>query len=405
MKNKYSLSLSNSLRKKINLLNSSYQQTILANLESIIYHHLLTSELEKRKEEKVIYRLNYNYKLEIFITQIICDKENVVKVLNIFDKNKLKRIIVFKEGFSAKIIDIDININREDNLINTEIINNFKSKENLKIQMEDFENKFDDFFCHSLQSLNISQTNTNKLLISLEEIDNIQKPLPLLLQGFNNTGKTTVSLIKAIQGSKENLEEKILYLSDSFSNKYHTQYLSQELLQGEKINNLIIDDFVHCIRKFAQDNHILENNIFLRSKQVNYNKFKDKFLANQEIEDIESWHLWQEIYYLIKGNQNYSKNNDYLISLEDYQQQIQAFSFLPQDINPKQIYQLAVKYQQWLTKNNYWDETDLSNYIFRNISDNFRGIYAQVYWDNIHQFNDIALKLILSLTKKILSKI
>lgn len=91
-----------------------------------------------------------------------------------------------------------------------------------------------------------------------------------------------------------------------------------------------------CLQ-FARENNLFNSDKFIRSKEVNYKQFKEKFLANYNIEDIESWYLWQEIHYLIKGNSDYRQAENNLISLENYSQQIKQYSFLPPDIKPAKI--------------------------------------------------------------------
>lgn len=220
MNNKYLLSISNNLQKKFLLLNKDNQDKILTILENIIHNNLLTSEVEKAQKEQIIYRINFGYKLEILATSYQDNQQNVVNILNIFDKSKLKRVIVFKEGIFVKIIDIDINFKQENESITNEIVTLFKSRENLKISKEDLESKPDNFYYFSLENLNSNPQITEKTLLSVEEVNNINQPLPLLLEGLNNSGKTTVSIIKAIQDSVKYPEETTLYLTNNQSNQY-----------------------------------------------------------------------------------------------------------------------------------------------------------------------------------------
>ncbi|GAB4313489.1 MAG: hypothetical protein Kow0091_20380 [Geminocystis sp.] len=188
-------------------------------------------------------------------------------------------------------------------------------------------------------------------------------------------------------------------VSDSLISKYQIINRYKQLI-GEALNKnnyLEILSLTELLKKLLTETYQGSDNQFVRSKQINFHLFKEKFSTQYNLEEIDSKHLWQEIYYLLKGNATYSINEKGLIALEDYQQQIQNYSFLPLNVNHQKIYKLAEKYQQWLKENNYWDDNDLSRYLLTHLHEDNIGKYY-IYGDNIHHWSEISLKLICQLT-------
>ena len=396
--NSYLFSIDFNLYQKINSLALNSRKDLLGYFENIINHHLFTKAVKKKvsQDSQTIYRINYNYRLELIAVYVNNGEEKIVKFLSISDKTKLKQAIIVKENILYKVIDIDLNFEQEKFKLKPEILAICQGKNSINIAGKDFQVQSNDFYPYCIS--NSEEDFSLSPLLSAEQIRIIEGDFPLLLNGSGKTGKTKTLLFKALATILANSDQTIAFICTDSVSQYRLENIYQEVTANFR-EYLPIDDYINLVRRVGYQLELIDRNSYLKSSFVDYQKFWHLFLKNYEIREIEAIHLWDEIEYILKGSINYPKENQGLISLDNYQKQIKLESRLPDNSNYKQVYRLAEKYQQWLVENHYWDNVDITQKILDNLPTNFRGFYDVIFVDDIHNLSDLSLRLLLKITK------
>lgn len=357
------------------------RETIKANIEP-------QQKLEYLTDNQPLI-INLNLKSSYHLIGILLPLIKTIKFIGFSSESDLN---LDKYPYHTITINIDTNC---DNIIDN-IRGNFplSSYTISNITIED-----DDFY---LYNLTLNQFNSSSILVSPQqkELLKTNNTLPILLSGDKGSGKTTVSLYHALQtliDNQNNSEYKIAYLTSTQSEQKQIKNIVK-ILNKNIPKNLLIKDYQSFIKNFATENEFKTKNQFFAQRQITEYKFKENFCQENNLHDIDSNLLWQEIKQLIKGSHKSLKNSQSLIAFNDYLA-FQHQSLFSSHSNFHQIYSLATKYQQWLENNNYWDSIDLVKHIINKLPENYSGTYDAIYVDDIHRLSEVEILLIFKLLK------
>lgn len=381
---------------KLNSLSLQVRDDFLRNF----YQILLNSDSQEK-----ISLLSENKSKKI----LIFSEENILQILALFSFNKEHKLVI-------KIINIfkysqDFHSIREKGKewgVITEIINvvnnflmqnnNIESLFNDQYQLEkaDLAINNNDFYFYFLED---NQLNHLQILSS-QQYDIIhQKPsFPVILNGNYGTGKTTTAIYSALKQAhifSKKGEEKILYVTENKFLVKEIRKISNNIRFAENI------DFYHYLslaKKIIDKYPLIFTQKFLSQRQITLYKFTEKFCKVKKIFVLKPELLWQEIRQTIKGSTKALKNHNGLISLDEYLS-IKNQSLLPSNSDFKNIYNLAIEYQNWLESEKYWDELDFTRYLLNKLPDNYLGEYEAIYLDELHKFTELQIELILKLLK------
>ena len=235
-------------------------------------------------------------------------------------------------------------------------------------------------------------------LLSEEQITITEAPLPLLLKGNGKMGKTKNLLLKAFNTSLQDKYKDLVVVSTDNVSQYRLENNYQQLTENFT-HNLQINNYINLVRNTAYGLGLISENSYRRSHLIDYNKFRELFVGDWDLPEIEILYLWEEIQYIIKGSYSYSYKEKGIICLHDYDQENEKKDKIVSNLEADNIYRIAEKYQDWLEENQYWDIGDLTQIVLNKLPSYFRGEYDTIFVDDINNLSDLSLQLLLRLVK------
>jgi intraflagellar transport protein 172 len=331
----------------------------------------------------------------------------IASLINLLGDNKALKIVAFlqKENLqqNSDFVNLTEEIKLESVTYNLEIGEEISKKvfsetTPIKIQNNYFEIAEDDFW-HYLLKIEGEELD---LILSLEQYNLIKKEitLPTLLIGTSGSGKTLFTIYSALKNiyqQDNNSNYQGLYLTYSPSQRRKAENIVREINRNI-FNKLNCKDYLSLCKYLGQKYQVIAPNQFLSQRQITEYKFKEKFCKNRDMGKIEPQNLWQEIRHLIKGSSKAVQSEEKIISRSDYLMSKNQ-SIFPSDTDFNFVYDLAVKYQSWLNKENYWDELDLTHYLLSKPLAEDKKEHDEIYVDEIHKLTEIEVQLIFKLLK------
>ncbi|WP_009547802.1 UvrD-helicase domain-containing protein [Crocosphaera subtropica] len=373
-------------------------------------------------------RLVYTYGRQYMIVQDIClDHDDVVRQAR-RARTKNDDIALLDRTDIEKIIgDLEQNYCSLDE----------EEKYNIEIAIEEDLNLPDDFLS-SLDNTNYKVLETREqwekaiiensadlpYLLTLQEKELVEKTETLLISGSAGTGKTTIGLYRLLNWAKQRLndekEGKALYIA------YNPVLVQEVKKQFERLIRL--DEFkidsqeIFDIIQFQTIEELCENRInnsnseFLNDREkLNYNKFEKKYEEKTyHKKGYPAYFIWEEIRGVIKGS--HLETESPLLSLEDYKNKGKNRSHVISCEERPEIHNLACWYQKTLSQEKdkkktkkkdkkkrpieYYDEIDLTREALKIIRDNKFKQYNLVICDEVQDFAEIQIRLLVEMSKK-----
>ncbi|MBF2057863.1 MAG: hypothetical protein IGQ45_11760 [Cyanobacterium sp. T60_A2020_053] len=375
-----------SLWSQLNQLSYQQYNTLTCALQTTIKDNITNPNITLPRQGVIAFSANEFYHL----IATFSPTDSLIRLVAIVNQNitQIKDSLTQFTFYNYQIQGLDNNF-----------INQLPSTENLiNLTENDWLKKDDDFYNFSLSQ---SQNKQFQLLVSSEQYKNINNPqLPFILSGEKGAGKTTTAVYSALKHSyeKRNISDyKIIYITKNQHEKKQVNNLIKETIQRPS-PNLIIEDYQSFAKNLAIANNLISRNQFLAQRQVTKYKFLEQFCQEKKILGLDYSILWQEIKQIIKGSKKALKSENNLISIADYLA-LRNQSFFPQSSDFNNIYEIANQYQNWLETNNYWDETDLAQYLHKNLSPDNSQTYHVIYIDDTHHLNEVQIQLIFDVLK------
>ena len=322
-------------------------------------------------EFKDIKRIGYGEKVLVLLLFSTHD----LAVKNGIRQNKNKSLNTANLMIKKDIDNLDKSIDKDLDLIynkiNSKIVYEITSDENL---LEFIKNE-DEYTYYYLND---------------EQYEILNSEFPLLLKGSAGSGKTTVAIRKTMElEERENLKIGYITFTKSLKEKAYEMY--------EKFRNLDNKKMV----EFYSLEELYEKQ--LRERPTGLKNF-EKFIYehNPKIpKEIEKLELYQEIRGTIKGSMgskgigNWDRNlEEELIPEEDYLALNKKYTVYSKEIR-KEIYKIALVYQNWLTEKNYLDENDLARrIILRN-----KKIFDCIICDEVQDLTEIEIYMLKKIVK------
>lgn len=205
-----------------------------------------------------------------------------------------------------------------------------------------------------------------------------KKRNPILVLGCAGSGKTMIALTK-LRAEYENGNQYI-YITESNQGKQLARELCLWLKEDEKASIFYTLRELCCKVLQTQDIDIIGFPQFkIWMEKSNWNIMND--LSKSDI--------WNEIKSIIKGC---SLGESSKISKESYL--ISSDSSLSK-AQKKELYVLATAYQNWLTKEGYWDENDL---ISAAIKASEKPMFDGIIYDEIQELNNLGIHFLSKIT-------
>jgi len=272
----------------------------------------------------------------------------------------------------------------------TNSINSICSNENIQIDESDFEAQRDDFYLH----IPDPKKNQNPdLWLSLEQKQFLDKELPVLLTGSAGSGKTTILIYHALRKSFENKRERVLYVTYNKFLQKEAERIAKEVFPNYP-QNLKFCHYLELCTDYAEVSQ------FNEIAEINQQRFIKEFYRTHSniFRGVDPVSVWQEIRNLIKGSASSTENDNVLLSIDEYTQSKNDSSLSNWAIH-RDVYNIAQRYQGWLTSQNYWDEIDITHKALRQIGSITDGKYTAIYCDEIQDLTKNQISLLLNLLK------
>lgn len=381
---------------KVNSLSSQIRNDFIGNFRQKLLTADINEKIEVIANNKSKTILTFIDKKDyIVLACLLFTKEHniIIKLIDFLTEeqhiNQEKNVI---NGFNVnnKIIRLTINFLDDNKNIET-LFDHISSVKKTDLAIND-----NDFWCYFP---NDNQPNDLQILSNQQYKIIQQKPaLPVLLTGNYGTGKTTIAIYSALKQAdilSKKGEAQILYVTENKFLAKETKKITNNISLVENINFYY---YISLTKLLLEKYPLVFTQKFLSQRQITLYKFTEQFFKIQKIFIIKPEELWDEIRQTIKGSIKALKNNNGLISLNEYLA-IKNQSLLPLNTDLKYIYSLAVEYQNWLETEKYWDELDLTRYLLNKFPDNYIGEYEAIYIDEIHKFTELQIDFILKLLK------
>lgn len=227
-------------------------------------------------------------------------------------------------------------------------------------------------------SLFIDEENlANINYLSIEQYDCLKNlNIPTLVLGCAGSGKSIVAKRKVIMNNILNINTAYITCSNLLVNQ--VEKMCSEL------NSENIQFFT--FRSLCLEILNVEKNI------VGFDTFTNWILNNNSIDigDLDLRQIWIEINTKIKGN-IYNKNLVNMITEKEY---INLEDNIYDLKNKKNIYDIAKKYQNWIERNNYFDDNDLAYEVLKYSQENKINKFDYIIYD---EFQDLSEKQLLVL--------
>lgn len=373
-------------------------------------------------------RLVYTYGRQCMIVQDIClDHDDVVRQARRARTTNDYIVLLDRTDIEKIIGDLEQNYCSLDE----------EEKYNIEIAIEEDLNLPDDFLS-SLDNTNYKVLETREqwekaiiensadlpYLLTLQEKELVEKTETLLISGSAGTGKTTIGLYRLLNWAKQRLndekEGKALYIA------YNPVLVQEVKKQFERLIRL--DEFkidsqeIFDIIQFQTIEELCENRInnsnseFLNDREkLNYNKFEKKYEEKTyHKKGYPAYFIWEEIRGVIKGS--HLETESPLLSLEDYKNKGKNRSHVISCEERPEIHNLACWYQKTLSQEKdkkktkkkdkkkrpieYYDEIDLTREALKIIRDNKFKQYNLVICDEVQDFAEIQIRLLVEMSKK-----
>ncbi|MBF2057531.1 MAG: AAA family ATPase [Cyanobacterium sp. T60_A2020_053] len=380
---------------KIQCLTPQQRSIFLSKIRRITHKTQSAQQIKKITVEgkKTVFRIRYNLNYRIIATLTNRDQ---LKIVDFIPHDGLDRNTYYIDGIGEYTIE-DIESLNEEELQDT--INQQHLWQNTELSMNesDFSYQENDFCSYII---NPQHQQDPDLILSKQQYQIInQKPnLPILLTGSAGSGKTSIAIYSALRHAhlykKNQVNAKVLYITYNSSLTRYAQSII-ERIYPEKLDSLINIDYYHFCKQISTEYQINIDK-FIPENKINITRFIKEFYQTRisKINNLNPISFWQEIRHLLKGSIIPQETENNLISYEIYQAR-QSQSTLPSDIDREKVYQLFTQYQKWLNDHEYWDELDYTHYLLKEISQEYKGKYQQIYCDEIQDLTEIEIQLIL----------
>lgn len=243
---------------------------------------------------------------------------------------------------------------------------------------------------------------------------------PMVLFGSAGSGKTTIGVYKLIDLLKQNPEIKVGYFTYSSQLKQSAQKIFRTVLKNE-----IGEDGKSVYEKQVEFNDLREwlsiqaaANGETVNSPVQYDEFRKNFYFElrqnlsmhpdykQVVLKLSAYEVWREIRGLIKGFAGESwqpgiqAGEAGCLSLQYYLSLGENYTAYSQE-EKKVIYEIAMKYMQWLKKTGKADENDLCRQLLRNQEAVQRPVtcYDWIVIDEVQDLTELELYLLHTLVK------
>ena len=322
-------------------------------------------------EFKDIKRAGYGEKvlvLLLFSTHDLAVKSGMRQ--NKIENSKVEKLEIEKsyEPIDERLEeDLDIIYNK----INSKIVYEITSDENL-LQFIQNEDEYTYYYLND------------------EQYEILNSEFPLFLKGSAGSGKTTVAIRKTLE-LEERQDLKVGYIT-------FTQPLKEKAYEMyEKFRDPSCEKMV----EFYSLEELYEKQ--LKEKPMGLKIF-EKFIYeyNPKIpKGVEHLELYQEIRGTIKGSMgakgagNWNRDlKQELIPREDYLVLNKKYTVYSEEIR-KEIYKVAISYQDWLAERGYMDENDLA----RRVILNGKEIFDCIICDEVQDLTEIEIYMLKNLVK------
>jgi ankyrin repeat protein len=322
-------------------------------------------------EFKDIKRVGYGEKVLVLLLFSAHD----LAVKNGIRQNKIKSLKIEKLKIEKNIDKLDERI-EEDldityNKINSKIVYEITSDENL---LEFIQNE-DEYTYYYLND---------------EQYEILNSEFPLFLKGSAGSGKTTVAIRKTME-LEERQDLKIGYITFTHPLKEKANEMYEKFRDS---NSKKMVEFYSLEELYEKQ---------LREKPTGLKIF-EKFIYehNPTIpKGAENLELYQEIRGTIKGSMgargvgNWDRDlRKELIPQEDYLALNKKYTVYSEEVR-KEIYIIALIYQNWLTEKNYLDENDLA----RRVILSKKEIFDCIICDEVQDLTEIEIYMLKTLVK------
>ena len=227
----------------------------------------------------------------------------------------------------------------------------------------------------------------NMCFLSLEQYECLTKMnKPIIVFGGAGSGKTMIAIRRLIVNNDFKLKTAYITCSNMIVNKAKIMY-SKFTDSNEYIYFFTFRDLCEKIIGVKE------------ITVINYKEFSE-WIYNNHIFDEEHYkisirEIWIEINSIIKGYVNQVTNKNILSEIEYLEYSNSQF-----DIKIKKlIYKIALKYNEWLRYNGYYDNNDLATIALENLSDEYKFNY--VVYDEIQDLTNRQLFLIYSISRNV----
>lgn len=227
----------------------------------------------------------------------------------------------------------------------------------------------------------------NMCFLSLEQYECLTvMNKPIIVFGGAGSGKTMIGIRRLIVNN--DLKIKTIYITCS---------------------NMIVNKTKKMYSKFTDNNQYIfffsfrdlcEKIIgFKEITVINYKEFSE-WVYNNDIYDEEYYkistrEIWVEINSTIKGYVNEATNKNILSEIEYLESYNSQFDIKIR----KLIYKIALKYNEWLRHNMYYDNNDLAAIALENLNDEYKFNY--VVYDEFQELTNKQLFLIYSISNNV----
>jgi superfamily I DNA/RNA helicase len=241
----------------------------------------------------------------------------------------------------------------------------------------------------------INQDRDLSLKITAEEYRLATSRHNILLKGTAGTGKTTVALYRMWHDYQKNPHHgKRLYVAYSalLVNNVREQFYK---LVGSK--NPEIDEMFHfkTFRDLCLDILKEYGETYYPEDELDFQSFDQIYSLQKEIKKYPSALVWDQIRSIIKGQQ---LNVDVdCLDEKEYHQLSNKCQNVVLSGHRSTIYKLSNWYQNYLTRNNRFDEIDLTRKSLRIINQNQLIKYHLIVCDEVQDFTKIQLELLMQL--------
>jgi superfamily I DNA/RNA helicase len=244
------------------------------------------------------------------------------------------------------------------------------------------------------------------LKLSPEEYELVNIRGNLLLSGSAGTGKTTVGLYRLWKSLDTLKSEKRLYVA---YNKILVSNSKEQFARLTSQGNVETKSIFHfkTIKDLCLDILILAGESYRLEDEVTYQVFHQIYSRLPEREKpYPSSFIWDEIRSIIKGahleidskDSFLSSKNNLLFPKNKYIEELgkKRSSTIPERDRHK-VYKVAEWYQEYLRKENRFDEIDLARMTLQVIKKVNYDRYHLIVCDEVQDFTELQLKLLVSL--------